>query len=261
MTTEASMWKLLLAYDGSEFHGWQVQPGRVTVQGELRDALARITGEDVLPQGSGRTDTGVHAFGQVASFALTAPIPEANMVRALNRILPPSIRVLEAVRVAPDFHARHSAHAKTYEYRIYRGELCPPWQAKYVYAYSAPLDLENMQRAATRVLGEHDFSSFAAAGSETGSRGYVRTLFASDWSVADELLLYRVRGNGFLHHMVRNLVGTFLEVGRGNIEESAIASILASRSRTQAGPTAPARGLYLVKVEYPEACAAVNATL
>src|SRR6202453_1343076 len=128
------VWKLVLAYDGTEFHGWQVQPDCVTVQGELRDALARITGEDVLPQGSGRTDAGVHALGQVASFALAAPIPEANLARALNRTLPSASRVLSAARVPGDFHARHSARAKTYEYRIFRGEICPPWQARYVYA-------------------------------------------------------------------------------------------------------------------------------
>ncbi len=156
------VWKLVLAYDGTEFHGWQVQPDCVTVQGELRDALARITGEEVLPQGSGRTDAGVHALGQVASFALAAPIPEANLARALNRTLPASIRVLSATRETSDFHARHSALAKTYEYRVFRGEICPPWLARYVYAFNAPLDVEAMQRAAVLVCGEHDFTSFAA---------------------------------------------------------------------------------------------------
>src|SRR5580658_6243197 len=166
MQTTTFVWKLVLAYDGTEFHGWQVQPDRVTVQGELRDALAKVTGEDVLPQGSGRTDAGVHALGQVASFALAAPIPEANLARALNRTLPASIRVLSAARVTSDFHARHSAQAKTYEYRIFRGEICPPWQARYVYALNAPLDVDAMQRAADRVCGEHDFLSFAASDPE-----------------------------------------------------------------------------------------------
>ena len=152
MQTDARMWKLVLAYDGTDFHGWQVQPDHLTVQGLLRDALARITGEDVLPQGSGRTDAGVHALGQVASFALAAPIPEDNLVRALNRILPAAIRVLSAARVANDFHARHSAQAKTYEYKIFRGKICPPWQARYVYALNTPLDVEAMQRCA-----RHDF--------------------------------------------------------------------------------------------------------
>ena len=171
------MWKVVLAYDGTDFHGWQVQPDRLTVQGLLRDALARISGEDVLPQGSGRTDAGVHALGQVASFALAAPIPEANLVRALNRILPAAIRVLSAARVANDFHARHSAQAKTYEYRIFRGKICPPWQARYVYALATRLDVDAMQRCARMILGEHDFTSFAA--SDSDARSNVRCLYAS----------------------------------------------------------------------------------
>jgi tRNA pseudouridine38-40 synthase len=243
-------WKLVLAYDGSEFHGWQVQPDRVTVQGELRDALARITGEDVLPQGSGRTDAGVHALGQVASFALAAPIPEANLTRALNRTLPASIRVLSATRISSDFHARHSAVSKTYEYRIFREEICPPWQARYVYALNVPLDVEAMQRAAAKVCGEFDFTAFAASDPDRSPLDNVRSLHASHWIQEPPLLLYRVQGNGFLHHMVRNLVGTFLEVGRGNLHEAEIPEILASRSRAQAGPTAPARGLFLVSVDY-----------
>jgi tRNA pseudouridine38-40 synthase len=255
------VWKLVLAYDGTEFHGWQVQPDCATVQGELRDALARITGEKVLPQGSGRTDAGVHALGQVASFALAAPIPEANLARALNRALPASIRVLSASRERSDFHARHSALAKTYEYRVFRGEICPPWLARYVYAFNAPLDVEAMQRAALLVCGEHDFTSFAATDPDRverestngdGSGTSVRRLHTSQWTLEAEndLLLYRVRGNGFLHHMVRNLVGTFLEVGRGNVAETEIPAILKSRARERAGPTAPARGLFLVDVEY-----------
>jgi tRNA pseudouridine38-40 synthase len=250
MQTEMFTWKLVLAYDGGEFHGWQIQPDQPTVQGLLRDALLRITGEDVLPQGSGRTDAGVHALGQVASFALAAPIPETNLARALNRKLPASIRVLSANRVGSDFHARHSAQAKTYEYRIFRGEICPPWRARYVYALNVPLDVDAMERAAARVLGARDFTSFAA--SDSDSAEHVRCLHDSQWirEEEDQLLLYRVRGNGFLHHMVRNLVGTFLEVGRGNVEEAAIAAILEARSRERAGPTAPARGLFLVSVDY-----------
>jgi tRNA pseudouridine38-40 synthase len=254
------VWKVVLAYDGTEFHGWQVQPDYATVQGELRDALARVTGENVLPQGSGRTDAGVHALGQVASFVLAAPIPEANLARALNRALPASIRVLSATRETSDFHARHSALAKTYEYRVFRGEICPPWLARYVYAFNPPLNVEAMQRAALLVCGEHDFTSFAATdpdrlerdsnGESAGSN--VRCLHTSQWTLeADrELLIYRVRGNGFLHHMVRNLVGTFLEVGRGNLRETEIPAILESHARERAGPTAPARGLFLVNVEY-----------
>lgn len=243
-------WRLVLAYDGSEFHGWQVQPGRLTVQGELRDALARITGEDVLPQGSGRTDAGVHALGQVASFALAAPIPELNLARALNRILPASIRVLSASRTLSNFHARHSAVSKTYEYRIFRGEICPPWQARYVYALNTRLDLEAMQRAAAMVCGEFDFTAFAASDPGRSAIENVRVVRDSYWVEESPLLLYRVQGTGFLHHMVRNLVGTFLEVGRGNLAGHEIPAIFASRSRARAGPTAPAQGLFLVSVDY-----------
>jgi tRNA pseudouridine38-40 synthase len=254
------VWKLVLSYDGTDFHGWQVQPDLLTIQGALRDAIARVTGEEVLPQGSGRTDAGVHALGQVASFVLAAPIPEANLMRALNRTLPASIRVLRATRMSGDFHARHSVQAKTYEYRIYRGEICPPWQVRYVYALKAPLDIEAMRQAAARICGEHDFTSFAANDPESNPAGgsatpsHVRRIHGSEWifDAEQKMLVYRVRGNGFLHHMVRTLVGTFLEVGRGNRAQTEIPLILAARTREQAGPTAPARGLFLVSVEYPE---------
>lgn len=250
------MWKLVLAYDGTDYHGWQVQPDHITIQGELRDAIARITGERVLPQGSGRTDAGVHALGQVASFSLTAPIPEANLVRALNRTLPAAIRVLRAERMPDNFHARHSARSKTYEYRIFRGDVCPPWLARYVFAMAGRLDLNAMQQAAALVLGEHDFTSFCATDpdrqeEESGNAGSrIRCLLLSEWRQEGDLFLYRVQGNGFLHHMVRNLVGTFLEAGRGNVTEGQITTILQARSRPQAGPTAPARGLFLAHVDY-----------
>jgi tRNA pseudouridine38-40 synthase len=252
-------WKLTLAYDGSDFHGWQVQPDRVTIQGELADALSRVTGERVLPQGSGRTDAGVHAEGQVASVFLEAPIPGENLHRALNRTLPASIRV-HSVESAPlDFHARHSAQAKTYEYRIFRGEICPPWISRYAWALNWPLDAVRMQAAAQLVAGTHDFTSFAATDPDLAARsadgdpdppGNIRTLFASQWREEPDQLIYRVRGNGFLHHMVRNLVGTFIDVGRGHFEPEAVPQILAARSRSAAGATAPARGLFLMSVEY-----------
>jgi tRNA pseudouridine38-40 synthase len=250
-------WKLVLAYDGSDFRGWQVQPDQPTIQGELASAIERITGETVLPQGSGRTDTGVHALGQVASFSLHAPIPPSNLLRALNRALPESIRVLSAEHAPPHFHARHSALEKTYEYRIFRGEICPPVLARYAYALNWPLDVMAMSAAAAAVLGEHDFTSFAANDPDASRReaapvpNCVRVIKQSAWAIEGELLLYRVTGTGFLHHMVRNLVGTFLEVGRGGLPAEAIPAILAARSRSAAGPTAPARGLFLVQVKYP----------
>lgn len=251
-------WKLTLAYDGTDFHGWQVQPGHPTIQGELAAAIARITGEHSLPQGSGRTDAGVHARAQVASFELAAPIPPPNLFRALNRTLPSAIRVLSAEHAPPDFHARHSVRIKTYEYRIFRGEICPPWLARYAFALNWPLDKDKMQRAAALVIGEHDFTSFAATDPDFSTRhsdpdappNSVRIIFSSSWNEDGDLLLYTVRGHGFLHHMVRNLVGTFLDIGRGHIAADEITAILEHRSRTAAGPTAPARGLFLDSVEY-----------
>ena len=250
-------WKLVLAYDGTDFHGWQIQPDNVTIQGTLADAIERITGQRVLPQGSGRTDAGVHALGQVASFVLDGAIPEVNFHRALNRALPASIRVLEAATVDEDFHARHRAVGKRYEYRIFRGEICQPWISRYVYVLNWPLNVNAMREAAKAVIGEHDFASFAASEPDLAERtregeaiSTVKTIFSSSWEEADSLLVYRVHGSGFLHHMVRNLVGTFLDVGRGHIAASDVKGILQARSRTAAGATAPARGLFLVSVEY-----------
>jgi tRNA pseudouridine38-40 synthase len=264
--------KLILAYDGSEFAGWQVQPQRSTIQGTLASAIGRLTGENVLPQGSGRTDAGVHAFAQVATFQTASPIPTGNWVKALNDILPASIRVLDVSDAAPDFHARRSARAKTYRYRIHRGAICPPFLPRYVWHYPFPLDEVSMAQCAALVVGEHDFTSFAAVDPERvermtageilnprehgpGSRGKaqptnVRTIFASEWIREGDDLIYAVRGNGFLHHMVRNLVGTFLLVGKGSLHEEDFSRILGACDRSAAGPTAPASGLYLVDVEY-----------
>jgi tRNA pseudouridine38-40 synthase len=254
-----SNWKLTLSYDGTDFFGWQVQPGRLTIQGTLADAIERVTGEHVLPQGSGRTDAGVHARGQVASFFLQAGIPAANLLRALNRRLPESIAVLRADEAPPEFHARHSARAKTYEYRIFRGEICPPWIARFAWAMAWPLNVDGMVEAARLVMGTHDFTAFAAnepdlktrsGGANREQADNVRKIFDSQWGLDGDMLIYRVSGNGFLHHMVRNLVGTLVEVGRGKLAPDAIASILDTRCRSEAGPTAPARGLFLDSVEY-----------
>ena len=171
--SELQTWKLTLAYDGSDFQGWQVQPGLPTIQGELQAALGRITGETPLPQGSGRTDAGVHALAQVASFALRAPIPPENLHRALNRTLPPSIRISEARTVRSTFHARHSAIAKTYEYRIFREAICPPFLARYVYACPWTLDLDALEACARLFEGEHDFQSFAASDPDLSHRELV----------------------------------------------------------------------------------------
>ncbi|HEV2021025.1 MAG TPA: tRNA pseudouridine(38-40) synthase TruA [Terriglobales bacterium] len=263
--------KLVLSYDGADFSGWQVQPGRPTVQGALAAALERVTGARVLPQGSGRTDAGVHALAQVASCAMKSDsaIPAENLVRALNDLLPPTVRVLSVEDAPPEFHARHSARAKTYRYRIFRGSICPPFLARYVYHHPFPLDEEAICRAAPWVAGEHDFTSFAAVDPEDHvarapspakdrvaqapspvKETNVRTIFSSTWERQDDELIYTVRGSGFLHHMVRNLVGTFLLVGKGSLDQAGFRRILDSKNRSAAGSTAPTSGLCLVSVEY-----------
>jgi tRNA pseudouridine38-40 synthase len=267
-------WKITLAYDGTPYRGWQVQPGLPTVQGLLAAAIERTVGERVLPQGSGRTDTGVHALAQVASVALAAAIPAANLHRALNRCLPPSIRVLMVEAMVPEFHARHSAIGKTYEYRIfplkgkgsscrdYAERICPPILAPTVWPCPWPLDLAAMDRAAQGVVGTHDFTSFAACDPDLNTRetqsladaeprSNIRCITRSGWEWGDGLAIYRVSANGFLHHMVRNLVGTFVQVGAHRMDADSIPAILAAHNRSAAGPTAPASGLFLVSVDYP----------
>ena len=256
-------WKLTLAYDGTAFHGWQIQPHLPTIQGTLAAALHHITGETVLPQGSGRTDTGVHALAQVVSLALTVPIPPANLLRALNRALPASIRVLTAQHVPPDFHARHNALRKTYEYRIFprptgsEESICSPFVAPFAWDCPWPFALDRANHAAQHILGNHDFTSFAASDPDLSERtspqprSNIRTIFASSWQRSGDLLHYRITGSGFLHHMVRNLVGTFVDIAATRLPLDAIPTILAARDRSAAGPTAPARGLFLVSVEYP----------
>jgi tRNA pseudouridine38-40 synthase len=244
--------KLILAYDGTDYRGWQVQPGATTVQASLALAIGRITGENVLPQGSGRTDAGVHAIAQVANFTTESVIPAGNLVTALNDILPASIRVIDAAEVPPDFHARKSARAKTYRYRIYREPICPPFIARYVSHYPYPLKFDSMAEAAPLIEGEHDFTSFAAVDPERGTPeiSNVRRIFSSRWKQDGSEFIYEVRGNGFLHHMVRNLVGTFVLVGKGTLKPTAITEILRKQNRSAAGATAPAQGLSLVSVEY-----------
>jgi tRNA pseudouridine38-40 synthase len=354
------LWKITLAYDGTSYNGWQIQPSQPTIQGTLAQAIQRVTGESILPQGSGRTDTGVHALAQVATFALAVPIPAVNLHRALNRALPPSIRVLSIEVALEGFHARHSALRKTYEYRIFPRILypptippatdliCSPMLAPYVWDCPLPLDFAILQNAADHVRGTHDFTSFAAVDPDLTTRNAepvtnsdvssfpstnsdpvistegdaaihlhhddrnnpvisteaahsrivssaaekpaspplkptqnlsfrpkaahfaavvekpaslphisnrepptnIRTIYHSSWHHQDGLLIYRVMGNGFLHHMVRNLVGTFVEAAAGRISADDIPAILDARNRSAAGPTAPARGLFLVEVEY-----------
>jgi len=238
--------KIRVAYDGGEFYGWQVQPGLPTVQGLLEQVVGEIEGKAVEVAGSGRTDAGVHALAQVAAFTLENPIPLTNLGRAINRLLPPTVRILSAEEVHPDFHPRFEAQAKTYEYRMLREEVCSPFEWPYVHHYPYPLEEDRMIQLAAVFTGSHDFSAFAAADeSDAAGKSKVRTIFSSVLEREPGRLIYRVRGSGFLKHMVRNLVGTLLEAGKGNLAEL---ETLPPKS----GPTAPAKGLFLVEVEYAE---------
>jgi tRNA pseudouridine38-40 synthase len=241
--------KITLAYDGTDFCGWQIQPAQPTIQGVLEAVLTKIEGSAVKVHGSGRTDAGVHALGQVASFHLANPIPTENLRKAMNHLLPEAVRVLRIEEAAADFHARHSARAKTYEYRIWREEICPPLVSRYVFPFPYPLDEERMRQAAPRFCGTRDFRSLAANDGELAA-STVRTVFSSTIERQGEQLNYQVRGSGFLYHMVRNAVGTLIEVGRGNLAPEDIDHLLEAKDRSAAGATAPARGLFLVEVEY-----------
>ena len=249
--------KLTLAYDGSEFQGWQIQPREPTIQATLMEAVERVTGARVAVDASGRTDAGVHALGQVASFHTHSTIPAASLARALNRQIPPSIRVLAAEEAPPGFHARFQARAKTYRYRLYRGGVCPPHLWRYVHHFRYPLDEAAMTIAAPLFEGTRDFTSMASSKGRGGAtpedvpeESRIRTIYLSRLAREREELVCTVRGSGFLHHMVRNVVGTLLEVGRGRLAANQIPEILAARRRARAGPTLPGKGLWLVSVEY-----------
>ncbi len=243
--------RITLAYDGTDYHGWQVQPALPTIQGMLESLLAEIEGAPVAVAGSGRTDAGVHALAQVAAFDLANPIPVANLRRAMNRLLPHDIRVLCVEEAAAFFHPRYDAIAKTYEYRIFRGETCSPFDRRYVHHFPYPLDVERMIAVAPLLEGEHDFTNFAASDEKDAlSLSKARTVFSSKLESAGDRLNYRIRGSGFLKHMVRNIAGTLLEAGKGNLDAGGILELLQRPGARKAGPTAPARGLFLASVEY-----------
>ncbi|MSV35997.1 MAG: tRNA pseudouridine(38-40) synthase TruA [Bryobacterales bacterium] len=243
--------RITVSYDGTEYHGWQVQPGLPTIQSALEAVLGEIEGARVQVKGSGRTDAGVHALAQVAAFDLANPIPLANLYKAMNRLLPHDIRVLEAAEAALDFHPRFQAQAKTYEFRFHRSEICPPFVRRYVYSYPYPIDEERMFELAPRFEGEHDFSAFAASdGKDPLGHSKIRRIYSSSACREGDVLIYRVTGSGFLKHMVRNMVGVLLEAGKGNIDRGDIERRLQPGCGIPVGPTVPARGLFLVSVEY-----------
>jgi tRNA pseudouridine38-40 synthase len=240
-----------VAYDGTDFNGWQVQPGLPTIQGTLEEVIGSIEGKPVQVIGSGRTDSGVHAFAQVAAVSIDNPIPADNFRRAVNRLLPHSIRITDAVETRPDFHPRFDALRKTYQYRIFREEVCPPFEWRFVYHHPYPLDEAAMIEVALLFEGEHDFTAFAAYDETDGLRGSrVRTIFRSALDRKSSTLVYGVTGSGFLKHMVRNMVGVMLEVGKGNLTRNDLLARFASGCTLKPGPTVPASGLFLVSVEY-----------
>ena len=241
-------YRITLQYIGTRYAGWQIQKDRQTIQGCLVDALRQMTGETVSVVGSGRTDSGVHAMRQSAHFRLPRAISTAKLKPALNGILPWDIRVLRVERANANFHAQRHALKKRYEYRIYNGRVLSPFLCGYVHHVTAPLDLEAMRESAQYLRGSHDFSSFAAASTKVRSR--TRTVFLSRILHRGRHIRYQVEADGFLHHMVRNLVGTLLEIGLHRMKSSDLVGILESEDRRKAGPTAPPHGLYLMRVFY-----------
>ena len=244
---------LTLEYIGTAYHGWQVQPGLPTIQGHLQDRLSLAIRQPIVARGAARTDAGVHALGQVASIETAVEIDPGRLARTLNATLPGDIGVRRIESVSAEFHARHSARGRIYRYQIVQGEYISPFHSGFAAHVRAPLDVEAMDRAAALLVGEMDFSSFRAAGDVSESP--VKVIRESRVSVRKEnqnLIEYTVEASSFLQHMVRTIAGTLIEVGRGRMEPERIPEIISSRDRRLAGPTAPAMGLFLVKVLYPD---------
>jgi tRNA pseudouridine38-40 synthase len=249
--------KLTIAYDGTDFHGWQMQSSKPTIQGELVGVLRQLTQENVLLQATGRTDAGVHALGQVCSFRTQSGLSSGDFHRALNALLPPSIRIVKAEEVGPNFSARFSARGKVYRYRMYRGRVVPPMLWRYVLYYPFPLDEDAMRDAAARFVGVHDFTSFAAStGSEEDDKERVmeREIYSTELvrSPDNEELVFTVHGRSFLRYMVRKMVGTLLDVGRGKLKPEDIDRLYELRDRSKSGPTVPAHGLWMVSADHEE---------
>ena len=243
--------KFTLQYDGTDYVGWQRQPNGASIQGVLEDALAPIEGGPVTVHGAGRTDAGVHALGQVASATVVNTLDERTLARALNAVLPLDVRVLSIEEGEPGFHARFRAVAKTYEYRIVNAPIASAFLRRYVWHIQQPLDLEAIRTAAGPLVGTHDFAGFQGAGTFAAST--VRTILAldvEDGAGFDLPFVIRVTGDGFLRHMVRNIVGTLVEVGAGRWDPWRLLAVLESRDRSEAGRTAPPQGLFLTHVGY-----------
>jgi tRNA pseudouridine38-40 synthase len=240
--------KVTIEYDGTAYHGWQVQPNGRTIQAVLQEAVARLSGEAVVVVAAGRTDAGVHACGQVISFALQRPVSTQALRSALNALTPPDISITAAEAVGDDFHPRRAARSRIYAYRIWNARWASPFWRRYAWHVPRELDCEQMRAAAAHLLGDHDFTSFQAAGCE--ARQPVRRVLRSDLDHSGHLVIYTIEATGFLRHMVRNIIGTLVEVGLGERGAADLPGLLAARDRTLAGPTAPACGLCLQHVNY-----------
>jgi len=250
--------KFTIAYDGTDFHGWQIQAGKPTIQGEIIKVLEKLTQERIVLHGAGRTDSGVHALGQVGSFRTQSKLTAQEFQRASNALLPSAIRIVCAEEVGPDFNARWSARGKTYRYRIYRGRVVPPMLWRYVLHYPFPLDEDAMREAAAKFVGAHDFASFAAStGSEDDDqqRSTEREIYSTELARSSdkEELIFTVNGRSFLRYMVRKMIGTLLEVGRGKLTPVDIDKLYELRDRSKSGPTVPPQGLVMVEVQLEEA--------
>ena len=240
--------KLVVAYDGTDYCGFQVQNNGPTIEGELNRVLSELFGEEIRVIGASRTDSGVHAYCNVAVFDTEARMPAEKMIYAINQRLPEDIRVQSSCEVAPDFHPRHTDSRKTYEYRIYNTHVQNPMKRRYALWNYHNLDVDKMKEAAAYLVGEHDFKSFCSADSQVEST--VRTIYDLSVTQDGEDIVIRVCGNGFLYNMVRIIAGTLLEAGKGKIEPNEMERILEAKDRQAAGPTAPAHGLTLVKYDF-----------
>ena len=240
--------KLIVAYDGTDYCGWQIQPNGITVEEVLNRALSRLTGEEIRVIGASRTDAGVHARGNIAVLDTASTIPAERFAYAVNPLLPEDIVVVKSEEVPQDWHPRYQNSVKTYEYRILNREMPDPLKRKYIWHVSFPLDIDKMREAAEHLKGQHDFRSFCSV--HTAVKTTVRTIYTLDIVKSGDEIIIRISGNGFLYNMVRIIAGTLAEVGRGFRTPEDVRDLLTAKEREQAGATAPPQGLTLIRIEY-----------
>ena len=246
---EHKTFRIIIEYDGTDFHGWQKQKNDRTIQADIEAALSTMTGEEVIVHGSGRTDAGVHALGQTAHFKCRTRIKAVEFLKGLNSLLDPAIVIKHCEQVAPDFHARYDAKSKIYQYRILNRPLSAAIGRQYAWHIRYPLQVVAMQSACTHLIGKHDFKTFEGAGSPR-SHTIRHVIHAEFMALPDELLVFEIEANGFLRYMVRSIVGTLVEVGKGKTSPKGFSRLLHSKNRSKAGVTAPPHGLFLKAVTY-----------